>query len=61
MFIAGDLERDAELIERILTILEGARVAACPSQHPDQLPLRLGEITFDGPSRMAPTGPEAPL
>jgi hypothetical protein len=48
MFVAGDLERDGTLIEAILTVLEGARVAACPSQNGDERPVRLGTIEFLG-------------
>ena len=54
MFLAGDLERDGALLESVLLVMEGARVATCPSRDPQARPVRLGEIRFDGPSRALP-------
>lgn len=60
MFIAGDLERDGALIEHMLAVLEGARVARCPSQHPGNEPVRLHLMVLDGPEPQAPPPPQGP-
>lgn len=57
MFVAGDLERDAEIIESLIAVLEAARVARCPSQNGDPRPVRFGTIEFLGRS----STPEAAL
>ncbi len=50
MYVAGDLESDAELIENVLMVMEAARLGACRSRGEDEPPIRLGSIELRGPS-----------
>lgn len=50
MYVAGDLESDAELIENVVMVMEAARLGACRSRGEDEPPIRLGSIELRGPS-----------
>lgn len=60
VFVAGDLESDAELIERIITVMEGARVGACRSRPAQDPPIRFGTIDLSGRRQADPDADEAP-
>lgn len=58
MYVAGDLESNAELIENVVMVMEAARLGACRSRGEEDPPIRLGSIELKGPSFR--TEPEEP-
>lgn len=50
MYVAGDLESNAELIENVVMVMEAARLGACRSRGENEPPIRLGSIELKGPS-----------
>ncbi len=50
MYVAGDLDSNAELIENVVMVMEAARLGACRSRGEEEPPIRLGSIELKGPS-----------
>lgn len=56
MFVAGDLDSDAELIQNVATVMQAAKLGSCSSRPEGAEPVQLGAIRLRGRS----LGPERP-